>query len=132
VREDDRHRHKPRAAPTPARLAGDAQEAHSLSAYVVDTTTDTPRHDHGDGLHQDLVKLATRRDALRTRPRRSRCRRRRAGVYAIRGYSGSLANLARTSLSADMVFGDDGAIHQLATVTGSVRKGVVANLTIGI
>src|SRR5215470_15179233 len=28
-------------------------------------TTDPERHDHGDGLHEDLVKLATRRDALR-------------------------------------------------------------------
>ena len=26
---------------------------------------DTTRHDHGDGLHEDLVKLASRRDALR-------------------------------------------------------------------
>jgi protocatechuate 3,4-dioxygenase beta subunit len=53
-------------------------------------------------------------------------------VYATSGYSGSLSNLASTSLSTDMVFGDDNAIHQLATVTGSVRKGFVANLTIGI
>ena len=31
------------------------------------TTETTPhdRHDHGDGLHEDLVKLASRRDALR-------------------------------------------------------------------
>ena len=29
-----------------------------------------------------------------------------------------------------MVFGDDKAIHQLATVTGSVAKGYVANLTV--
>jgi protocatechuate 3,4-dioxygenase beta subunit len=53
-------------------------------------------------------------------------------VYATSGYSGSLSNLARTSLSSDMVFGDDRAIHQLATVTGSVKEGLVANLTIGI
>src|SRR6185503_9822632 len=26
---------------------------------------DTERHDHGDGLHEDLARLATRRDALR-------------------------------------------------------------------
>ena len=31
-----------------------------------------------------------------------------------------------------MVFGDDNAIHQLATMTGSVKNGFVANLTIGI
>jgi protocatechuate 3,4-dioxygenase beta subunit len=53
-------------------------------------------------------------------------------VYASSGYAGSLANLARTSLATDNVFGDDHAIHQLATVTGSVRKGYVANLTVGV
>jgi protocatechuate 3,4-dioxygenase beta subunit len=53
-------------------------------------------------------------------------------VYATSGYSGSSRNLARISLSRDMVFGDDRAIHQLATVTGSVKHGFVANLTIGI
>jgi protocatechuate 3,4-dioxygenase beta subunit len=53
-------------------------------------------------------------------------------VYATSGYSGSEANLARTSLSTDNVFRDDRAIHQLATVTGGVRKGYVANLTIAV
>ncbi|HET6508031.1 MAG TPA: intradiol ring-cleavage dioxygenase [Baekduia sp.] len=53
-------------------------------------------------------------------------------VYAATRYSGSAANLARTSLSSDMVFGDDRAIHQLATMTGSAEQGFVANLTIGI
>ncbi|WP_037499898.1 intradiol ring-cleavage dioxygenase [Solirubrobacter soli] len=53
-------------------------------------------------------------------------------VYATSGYTGSSSNLARTSLTSDMVFSDDKAIHQLATVTGSVKKGFVANLTIGI
>lgn len=53
-------------------------------------------------------------------------------VYAASGYSGSTGNLARTSLSRDNVFGDDRAIHQLATVTGSLTKGYVANLTIAI
>ena len=43
-----------------------------------------------------------------------------------------MSNLARTSLSTDNVFSDDRAIHQLATVTGSVEHGFVANLTIGI
>ena len=53
-------------------------------------------------------------------------------VYATSGYAASRTNLARTSLSTDMVFSDDRAIHQLATVTGNVKKGLVANLTIGI
>ena len=52
-------------------------------------------------------------------------------VYATSGYSGSTRNLAQTSLATDNVFRDDRAIHQLATVTGSVSKGFVANLTIG-
>lgn len=53
-------------------------------------------------------------------------------VYALSGYAASRGNLARTSLSTDNVFSDDNAIHQLATVTGSTKKGFVANLTIGI
>jgi len=53
-------------------------------------------------------------------------------VYATKAYAGSLSNLARVSLATDGVFGDDRAIHQLATVTGSLKKGYVANLTIGI
>jgi protocatechuate 3,4-dioxygenase beta subunit len=53
-------------------------------------------------------------------------------VYADSRYTGSAANLARTSLTSDMVFSDDQAIHQLATVTGNVRKGFVANLTIAV
>jgi protocatechuate 3,4-dioxygenase beta subunit len=53
-------------------------------------------------------------------------------VYATSGYSPSMANLTRASLSTDMVFSDDNAMHQLATVTGNVKNGFVANLTIGI
>lgn len=53
-------------------------------------------------------------------------------VYATSGYAGSTRNLAQSSLSTDNVFRDDKAIHQLATVTGSVRKGYVANLTIAV
>jgi protocatechuate 3,4-dioxygenase beta subunit len=53
-------------------------------------------------------------------------------VYATSGYSGSTANLARTSLSTDNVFSDDRAVHQLATVTGNVSKGYVANLTVAV
>ncbi|HET9021295.1 MAG TPA: intradiol ring-cleavage dioxygenase [Ornithinibacter sp.] len=47
-------------------------------------------------------------------------------------YPSSTANLSRTSLTQDMVFGDDGGIHQLATVTGDANSGYVANLTIGV
>ena len=55
-----------------------------------------------------------------------------ADVYATAGYEQSVRNLAQTSLTRDMVFGDDGGIYQLATVTGGVTKGYVANLTIGV
>jgi len=47
-------------------------------------------------------------------------------------YVSSADNLARTSLTRDMVFGDDGGIHQLATVTGDTASGYVANLTIAV
>jgi protocatechuate 3,4-dioxygenase beta subunit len=50
-------------------------------------------------------------------------------VYATEGYEASVANLAQVSLESDNVFGDDGAAHQLATVTGDVSKGFVATLT---
>ena len=53
-------------------------------------------------------------------------------VYATSGYSASVRNLSQISLSTDNVFSDDKAIHQLATVTGSVGKGYVANLTVGV
>ncbi|GAA2729961.1 intradiol ring-cleavage dioxygenase [Pedococcus aerophilus] len=53
-------------------------------------------------------------------------------VYATTGYEASVANLARTSLTQDMVFGNDGGIYQLATVTGNTTDGYVANLTIGV
>ena len=47
-------------------------------------------------------------------------------------YPGSADALSDTSLTQDMVFGDDGGIHQLATVTGDASSGYVANLTIGV
>lgn len=53
-------------------------------------------------------------------------------VYATAGYEDSVRNMARTSLTSDMVFGDDGGIAQLATVTGDASNGFVANLTIGV
>ncbi len=47
-------------------------------------------------------------------------------------YPGSADSLAGTSLSSDGVFGDDGGIHQLATVTGDPTSGYVADLTAGV
>ena len=45
-------------------------------------------------------------------------------------YQGSPANLARVSLESDMVFNDDGAAHQLATMSGTAADGYTAKLTI--
>jgi protocatechuate 3,4-dioxygenase beta subunit len=47
-------------------------------------------------------------------------------------YPGSADHLAGMSLAQDLVFGDDGGIHQLATVTGDPAHGYVANLTVGV
>ncbi len=53
-------------------------------------------------------------------------------VYATTGYEQSVINLAKTSLQSDMVFRDDGAVHQLATMTGSVDSGLTAALTVPV
>jgi protocatechuate 3,4-dioxygenase beta subunit len=53
-------------------------------------------------------------------------------VYATSGYDGSTQNMSRTSLENDNVFRDDGAEHQLATVSGSVGAGYRARLTVGV
>jgi protocatechuate 3,4-dioxygenase beta subunit len=53
-------------------------------------------------------------------------------VYAEDGYEASVRNLAQTSLESDNVFGDDGAVHQLAAVSGSVAKGYKATLAVTV
>jgi protocatechuate 3,4-dioxygenase beta subunit len=53
-------------------------------------------------------------------------------VYATSGYESSVSNLSRTSLTRDMVFRDDGAIHQLASMSGDASSGYTASLTIGV
>jgi hypothetical protein len=50
-------------------------------------------------------------------------------VYASDGYEQSVNNLARITLAADNVFGNDSGVHQIAAVTGSVDAGYVATLT---
>jgi protocatechuate 3,4-dioxygenase beta subunit len=52
-------------------------------------------------------------------------------VYATTGYETSVSNLAKTSLTSDMVF-SDGSTLQVATITGNTTDGYVASLTIGI
>lgn len=53
-------------------------------------------------------------------------------VYATDGYEQSVSNLSRVTLESDSVFAEDGGVHQLAEVTGSVADGYVATLTVPI
>ena len=53
-------------------------------------------------------------------------------VYATSGYEQSVSTLSQVSLAGDMVFGDDGGIHQLATMSGDPTGGYTAALTIGV
>jgi protocatechuate 3,4-dioxygenase beta subunit len=53
-------------------------------------------------------------------------------VYAEDGYEASVSNLSKVSLDTDMVFSDDGAEHQLATVTGDVTSGYTVSLSVGV
>ncbi|MEP6629699.1 MAG: 3,4-dioxygenase subunit beta, partial [Lapillicoccus sp.] len=55
-----------------------------------------------------------------------------AAVYATDGYSASVRNLAQVSLARDNVFGNDGGIHQIATMSGSAPSGYAAALTVGV
>jgi protocatechuate 3,4-dioxygenase beta subunit len=52
-------------------------------------------------------------------------------VYATSSYTGSAANLAKTSITTDNVF-RDGYSHQLANVTGSVAGGYTARMTMAV
>ena len=53
-------------------------------------------------------------------------------AYATDGYEQSVRNLAQTSLDSDMVFSDDRAEQQLATVTGRPSSGYTATLTVPV
>jgi protocatechuate 3,4-dioxygenase beta subunit len=53
-------------------------------------------------------------------------------VYAVDGYEDSQGNMAQTSIERDMVFSDDGAASQLASVTGDVASGYAATLDVGV
>ncbi|GAA2618984.1 dioxygenase family protein [Paractinoplanes durhamensis] len=53
-------------------------------------------------------------------------------VYKTDGYSASVTNMTQVSLATDNVFGDDKAVTELATVTGSVSAGYQATLTISV
>jgi protocatechuate 3,4-dioxygenase beta subunit len=49
-------------------------------------------------------------------------------VFAAAGYEQSIPNLQQVSLASDNVFGDDGGVRQLGTVTGSVESGYTVKL----
>jgi protocatechuate 3,4-dioxygenase beta subunit len=53
-------------------------------------------------------------------------------VYAQNGYGASVTTLSGVSLDSDIVFADDGAARQLATVTGDVSRGYVATLVVPV
>jgi len=55
-----------------------------------------------------------------------------ATVFETDGYSQSVRNLSQVSLTSDNVFGDDGGVHQLGKVTGSVAQGFVVELTVPV
>ena len=81
-------------------------------------------------VYESLAKATSGGDKLRTSqlalPQEA-C----SAVYATNGYEESVANLARTSLASDMVFGD-GYSLQLAKVTGNVDDGYVATLNVPV
>jgi protocatechuate 3,4-dioxygenase beta subunit len=47
-------------------------------------------------------------------------------------YPGSASNLAQVSLDTDMVFRDDGAVHEMATVTGDAASGYTLALRVPV
>ena len=53
-------------------------------------------------------------------------------VYATAGYETSARNFPRTTLKSDNVFGDDGGIYQLASMTGSAAAGYTAGLNVTV
>ncbi|CAN5190703.1 intradiol ring-cleavage dioxygenase [soil metagenome] len=81
-------------------------------------------------VYPDLAAATTASSKLRTSqialPEKSS-----ALVYATSGYEQSVGNLAQTSLSTDNVF-SDGYSLQMATVTGSVTKGMTATLNVPV
>jgi protocatechuate 3,4-dioxygenase beta subunit len=53
-------------------------------------------------------------------------------VFATAGYEQSVSNMTQLSLETDGVFRDDGAVHQLGTITGSVADGMTVALTVPV
>jgi protocatechuate 3,4-dioxygenase beta subunit len=53
-------------------------------------------------------------------------------VYATDGYSQSITNLGQVSLTSDNVFGNDGGVHQLGTISGTVAGGLTVELAVPV
>jgi protocatechuate 3,4-dioxygenase beta subunit len=53
-------------------------------------------------------------------------------VYSTAGYEQSVTNMTRISLKTDNVFGDDGGVRQIGTVTGSVASGLTVELSVPV
>jgi protocatechuate 3,4-dioxygenase beta subunit len=53
-------------------------------------------------------------------------------VYATSGYEQSKTNLSKVSLTSDNVFGDDGGVTQIPTVSGDVSSGYTVALTAAV
>ena len=53
-------------------------------------------------------------------------------VFATAGYEQSMRNMQQTALANDNVFGDDGGVHQLGTVTGDLSNGYTVQLTVSV
>jgi protocatechuate 3,4-dioxygenase beta subunit len=53
-------------------------------------------------------------------------------VYATDGYGESVAKLAQLSLASDNVFGEDGGVQQLGTVSGDLSSGYTVALTVPV
>jgi protocatechuate 3,4-dioxygenase beta subunit len=53
-------------------------------------------------------------------------------VYATAGYEASVQTLAGVSLEGDNVFGEDGGVQQLGTVSGSVTDGLAVSLVVPV
>ena len=65
--------------------------------------------------------------------RRSPCPRTTCDtVYATDGYAQSVRNLQQVSLASDMVFGDDGGVHEIGTVSGSLAAGYTVTLAVPV
>ena len=53
-------------------------------------------------------------------------------VYATDGYSQSVTNMAQVSLERDNVFGNDGGVHQIGTISGDVSQGLTVELAVPV